>query len=570
MEELSKSQRARLAIRTFKTMADALILRGYYKPSGKSGEKLAESLKLFNPEIYGTMSDSRIVELKGLEYVMDRMPRGIENSNRIILTADEDFHDTSFEKVTPLKRRRQSYIVSEKEICFVISRGLTEVYDILTHITFLNIEAQKIHGQICNKEGETCSEWHDLQHAANQQHLLEGAELDQAIWNLCIILGRTYRETRDTYEYLELHHNKKENSNNGLFSIIHSMGQKIIEEAKSSDNLLTVYFTPSLQEMIGHHKYASLWAKNVKQHLCDRGLQDRPIHVVSANMHSMRNIFYGAGYLKTNSRNVPSDLYDMISDIRDIDKEIKLYAADFGFSSLVDLTESTIDIMVIDTTKNIPFNLHESIRCDFSYLEKEKPVILVIDYAFGTQAFDIFDELLCPYRIEEKTVVFNIVSISVMGKAGTLPGKKGDIMLATAHVMEGTTNNYIVDNDLDVKDFDEGYPIHVGPMVTVLGTSLQNRDVLAKFHTSNWKAIGLEMEGGHFQRAISAAIIQGHISRKVKTRYAYYASDNPLYSGQTLASGSMGVEGIAPTYMITRVLLEKIVNPLPAPIVCVS
>ncbi|MBU1231340.1 MAG: hypothetical protein KKD01_06660 [Proteobacteria bacterium] len=569
MEELSKSQRARLAIRTFKTMADALILRGYYKPSGKSGEKLAESLKLFNPEIYGTMSDPRIVELKGLEYVMDRMPRGIERCNRIILTADEDFHDTSFEKVTPLKRRRLSYIVSEKEICFVISRGLTEIYDILTHITFLNIEAQKIHGQICNKEGETCSEWHDLKNAATQQHLLEGAELDQAIWNLSIIVGRTYRETRDCYESLELHHNKKENSNNGLFSIIHSMGQKVIEETKSIDDLLTIYFTPSLQEMIGHHKYASLWAKNVKQHICDRGLQDRPIHVVSANMHSMKNIFYGAGYLKKNGRTVSEDLYDMVADIRDFDKEINAYAADYGFSSFVDTSESTIDVMIIDTARNIPFNLHESIQCDFNYLEKEQPVILVIDYAFGTQAFDIFDELLCPYRQNGKTVTFHIVSISVMGKAGTLPGNKGDIMLATAHVMEGTTNNYIVDNDLDIKDFDEGYPIHIGPMVTVLGTSLQNRDVLEKFHTSNWKAVGLEMEGGHYQRAISAAIIQGHISRKVKTRYAYYASDNPLHSGQTLASGSMGVEGIAPTYMITRVFLEKIVNPLP-PAVCES
>ncbi len=565
MEELSKSQRARLAIRTFKTIAEALLLRGYYKPSGKSGEKLAEALKLFNPEIYGTMSDPRIVELKGLEYVMDRMPRGIEKCNRIILTADEDFQDTTFEQVIPLKRRRHSYIVSEKEICFVISRGLTEIYDILTHITFLNIESQKIHSQICNKEGGTSSEWHDLEYAATQQHLLEGADLDQAIWNLSIILGRTYRETRSTFESLERHHNKKENSNNGLFSIIYSMGQKIIAESESKDDLLTIYFTPSLQEMIGHHKYASLWAKNVKHHLYERGLEDRPIHVVSANMHSMKNIFYGAGYLKAIGKSVPEDLYDMIAEIRDFDKEVNEYAADFGFSFLVDTSGSSIDVMVVDTVENKPFNLHESIRCDFDYLEKERPVILVIDYSFGTQAFDILDELLCPCHLDEKTVVFHIESINIMGKAGTLPGKKGDIMLATAHVMEGTPNNYIVDNDLDITDFDEGYPIHIGPMVTVLGTSLQNRDILSRFHTSNWKAVGLEMEGGHFQRAISAAIIQGHISKNVKTRYAYYASDNPLLSGQTLASGSMGVNGIAPTYMITRVFLEKIINP-PLPI----
>jgi hypothetical protein len=46
----------------------------------------------------------------------------------------------------------------------------------------------------------------------------------------------------------------------------------------------------------------------------------------------------------------------------------------------------------------------------------------------------------------------------------------------------------------------------------------------------------------------------------MKTRYAYYASDNPLVSGETLASGPMGQEGIVPTYMITKVILEKILN----------
>ncbi len=71
------------------------------------------------------------------------------------------------------------------------------------------------------------------------------------------------------------------------------------------------------------------------------------------------------------------------------------------------------------------------------------------------------------------------------------------------------------------------------------------------------------MEGAHYQRAINAAIIQGHISSQMKTRYAYYASDNPLMSGQTLASGSMGEEGIVPTYMITKVILNKILNQSP-------
>jgi hypothetical protein len=560
MQDLTKAQKARLAIRTFQTLADALTLRGNYRPSGKSGEKLAESLKLFSPEIYGSMVDSRIMELQGLEYVIDRMPRGIEKCNRIILTGNEDFQNTTFEQVIPLKRRRISYVVSENEICFVITKGLTEVYDILTHITFLSIESQKIQEQVCDKEGKTSSEWHDLGKAARGELVLEGAVLDQAIWNLSILLGRTYRETRETYEsMMRTHHGQR--YNNGLFSIIYSMGERIIREIRSPDEQLTIYFTPSLQEMIAHHKYASKWAEAVKLHLVQHGFQERPLHIISANMHSVKNILYGAGALQVTGEVVPTSLYDMIPKLKDREEEVQAFAGQHGFTFLPDGSGSNIDVMVIDPVAIDHSSLHPELNIDKEYIATTKPVIVVMDYAFGTQAFEVMDELLRPDRIGDKILTFNFSSISIMGKAGILPGKKGDIMLATAHVMEGTAHNYIVANDLRASDFGENVNVYAGPMVTVLGTSLQNRDVLERFYSSSWKAVGLEMEGGHYQQAINAAVIQGHISSQVRIRYAYYASDNPLHGGQTLAAGSMGVEGIAPTYLITKVLIQKILNP---------
>jgi hypothetical protein len=191
-------------------------------------------------------------------------------------------------------------------------------------------------------------------------------------------------------------------------------------------------------------------------------------------------------------------------------------------------------------------------------MNAEKPVLLVMDYAFGTQAFEAMDELLKPWKYEGAERKLNVQSISVMGKAGTLSGMRGDIMLATAHVLEGTPHNYSVEGDLAEKDFEADVNVIVGPIITVLGTSLQNRDVLKKFRETSWNAVGLEMEGGHYQRAINAAMIRGHISKDAKLRYAYYASDNPLISGETLAAGAMGEAGIRPTYMITKVILEKI------------
>jgi len=98
-------------------------------------------------------------------------------------------------------------------------------------------------------------------------------------------------------------------------------------------------------------------------------------------------------------------------------------------------------------------------------------------------------------------------------------------------------------------------------MVTVLGTSLQNKYILNYFKSTSWKAIGLEMEGAHYQKAIQiASKIRGHIAEDVKLRYAYYASDNPLHSGSTLASGGLGTKGVKPTYGITEVILNQILK----------
>jgi hypothetical protein len=349
--------------------------------------------------------------------------------------------------------------------------------------------------------------------------------------------------------------------NNGLFSIIYDMGQRVISEIKSPDEHLTIYFTPSLQEMIGHHRYASAWARAVKEHLIERQLHERPLHIISANMHSVKNVLYGAGALREMGADVPSSLFEMIPAIKGKDDETGAFAQRYGFSFLADTSGSSIDVMVIDSnaiTGELP---HPELTIDIEYIQKEKPVIVVMDYAFGTQAFEVMDELLRPYHFEEEAIALRFHSIAIMGKAGILPGKKGDIMLATAHVMEGTPHNYIVANDLRMSDFAGKADVYVGPMVTVLGTSLQNRDVLERFYKSSWKAVGLEMEGGHYQRAINAAVIQGHISSQVRIRYAYYASDNPLRGGETLAAGSMGMEGIAPTYLITKILVQKILNP---------
>jgi len=557
MEDEERARKARLAISTFQIMSSAFLLRGYYRFSGKTGQTLEDALRSLSPEIYGSMNDPRITELKGLEYVLDRLPKGIEQCNRIVMMAQEDLKGTSFEEIIPPKRRRLSYRVGDNEMSMVVSRGSSEVYDILTHLTFLYIEAKKIYRNVRDEEENLSREWRRLEKHVNHGGELEGAELDKAVWDLSLILGRTFQETKETFAYLQK--NKEQtNSSNGIFHVIYNLG-RLIEREKDSGELLEVRFTPSLVGVIMNQVYGKRWVATIKDKLTKQGLLDRPLHIISANLHSVVNLLYGYETFKGElSKKQTHDIYKSIQNFSDKGQKVKKVAEKFGFQELKDVSGSQIDCQIIDTAALDPVEIHPEMKISKQVMNAEMPVLLVMDYAFGTQAFEAMDELLKPWKPEGSERKLNVKSISIMGKAGTLPGIKGDIMLATAHVLEGTPHNYSVDGDLTVKDFETDVNVFVGPIITVLGTSLQNRDVLQKFQMTSWNAVGLEMEGGHYQRAINAAMIRGHIAKDVKLRYAYYASDNPLASDQTLAAGAMGEAGIRPTYMIAKVILEKI------------
>ena len=230
---------------------------------------------------------------------------------------------------------------------------------------------------------------------------------------------------------------------------------------------------------------------------------------------------------------------------------------------LEDNSGTNLTVQVFDTTKIDVKKLPATISWSQEFVDNNKPLLVVMDYAFGEQAYEVMDELLKPFEpVPDEKIPMNIASISIMGKAGILMGGKGDIMVPTAHVFEGTADNYPFENDFTADDFKEnGLGVCEGPMITVLGTSLSNKDILRYFLKSSWEAIGLEMEGAHYQKAIQAASkIRNSINSDVRLRYAYYASDNPLVTGHTLASGALGVDGVKPTYLITVKILNKIAD----------
>ena len=559
MSEIKKLARTRAqestnAIEKLYISMRHLFSRGFYKPMGVSGETLRKSLLLLRPEIYGSIAEDRI-ELNGLTYVIERLPKGIEECQYINLTADEGYKNSHFEAIIPPKRRRNCYRIDKDQMNIEITRGRSEIYDILTHLTFLFIESHKIQERVTLNEGEDFTrEWKHLEDIVLHQKHISEKEREVTLVHLGNILGRSFDEVLTIYKTFAT----KENPDR-FFQLIFWLGKLAINEVLENKKR-TVIFSSILVQEIGHHIYGEIWANNIKKVLKNNHLLERPIHIISANMHSVLNSVYAKSALPKEAKNLKGfEIYQLLSNenSKPIQKKVKDFASKNGLIYIKDTSGTNINVQIIDTAK-INFDI---LTFSKKANAKENPVIIVMDYAFGEQAYETMDELLKPYICDKKTKThLDVKSISIMGKAGILEGGKGDVMIPSAHIFEGTADNYPFKNQLKKEDL-EGFGVKSfdGSMISVLGTSLQNKDLLKFFHDSTWNVIGLEMEGAHYQKAIqSASRIRGNISENVQVRYAYYASDNPLETGATLASGGLGMTGVTPTYAITQKILEQI------------
>ena len=547
-----RAQESRAAVERLYIAMRHLFIRGSYKPLGMSGEAMIEALMVLRPEIYGTLFHPERIELDGLLYVFQRLPKGIESCRLIRMVSREGYSEAGFPSLIAPKRKRNAYRIDEEQMFIEMTRGRSDIYDIMTHLTFLYIESEKIRKNSIDFKGEKSKEWLFLEKWVLEKKDENHADLPVAFTHLSTILRRTYQETVSACHKFE-----SDPHLNSLFEIVYWMGAlSMNESALKIDREIS--FSVALREHLGHHLHGESWAQNIKLFLQKNNLIDRPIHLISANMHSVMNSLYAEKALAgTFSEETSMEEMAKILSMEEnghLRRAVHDYAVENGLHPIEDISGTNIPVQIIDLQK-IKSN---------KAINKEKPLLLVMDYAFGEQAYETFDELFRPWGEDVTHRNLSFASVSVIGKAGILKGEKGDIMIPTAHVFEGTADNYPVDNDLVPADFEgNDLGVYYGPMVTVLGTSLQNKDILNYFLYSSWHAIGLEMEGAHYQKAIqSASKIRNNIPQDLPIRYVYYASDNPLETGSTLASGSLGLEGVKPTYLCTKIVLQKIFDSL--------
>ena len=268
--------------------------------------------------------------------------------------------------------------------------------------------------------------------------------------------------------------------------------------------------------------------------------EDVDIHIVSSNTHSVLNCLSTWVHKKAsmiinrdghkNIENKTDQLYaclkELMNEKPELLKERSSIDKDNGIFHLNKINLSNIDVSIIDLRK-----LSQHIDPYLIGLNcQKKSILFTIDHAYGKQAEPIIRKLILLFGKKIK-------SISIFGKAGSITGERGELMIPNSFIIQENDVPYpIIPVDISEHDFvDVGWRrrIHYGPMLTVLGILMQNSEMLW-FYRHFWKVIGMEMEGGYFLQEINRAKTQNLIDPNIILRFVYYISD-PIRRNENLS-----------------------------------
>ena len=196
--------------------------------------------------------------------------------------------------------------------------------------------------------------------------------------------------------------------------------------------------------------------------------------------------------------------------------------------------------------------------------EGSDAVIINVNYPLGLAAY----YLLSQVGVAEEA----IQGIYVLGKAATLNGRIGDVMISNVVYDEHSNNTYWFDNCFG---YDSLAPYLVfGDLldnqkaVTVKGTYLQNQGYLDFFYREAYTVV--EMEAGPYLSAMceelfprrypdgEAVNLQTAMRGGIDLGILHYASDTPYTRAQTLGARGLDFFGMDSTYASTIAILRRI------------
>ncbi|MBN1963430.1 MAG: hypothetical protein JW910_02215 [Anaerolineae bacterium] len=512
-------------------------------------------------------------DISALVYASLRLPLCIREAGLVVLgQSDEVFSSggygavPSWRRVSARGRRRRMHFDGSRILAVYIA-SRSDIDDLIPTLTAYQIEWNKLHNLL---QGEVLKLF--LAHHRNRRDPLADAELK--------VLADALNLTLEDIQRLQ-----------AVWDADFMM--MLADMAAGPKNISLQLLAGSLMH---YRKATSRWWDALVRHAAEHDikLRERPVYFVSSNTHSLPNLLTGfarrweadlLAYLhekrhqdllaeyeaistRQDTRNHNNLLYyvqkkylqDCTADawerIAAEEQGIGLYriTSERGFdveAQVIDLARLRLD-WVDERLSRLP---------DLERLHESNAIILNIDYPLGLAAYELLNEVA--YQTGA------LLGVYVMGKAATLNGRIGDVMLPNVVHDEHSQNTYLIGNCFTAGDvapyLTDGTVLDNQKAISARGTFLQNPRYMDVFYREGYTII--EMEAGPYLSGIYEAVRpKRHPTNEIVYLYGtpfdvgflHYASDTPMTKGHNLGAGSLSYAGVDPTYGAAVAILRRI------------
>lgn len=546
-----------------------LYIRTYYSLLRSSAEIQIRTLE----EVHADMASSLHVNARSPEpdmpafiYSSLRLPACISGVERVILGQSAEVFQRrgvgdvrAWQPIAARARRRRSYYDGDGTLaCYIASRS--DIDDILPMLTAFQIEWNKLHirmqGAQVRQFLKSRNDGEDALAALALGIGIDPADLDR----LRQVWGDAFWPNMDAI----------------------SRGPKRMRVRLLAGSL------------VDYQRATQQWWKDVEEAI--PSILQRPVYFVSSNTHSLVNLLTGFALRRQ------ADLIRMVHEpgfegLQAEWKEVEAEGArgareNFLYYALRKSLESgrgraveaeraraevecgvrrfrseqsfDVEIQVLELARIRPDWVDPRLRGpEMDRLRSSEALIVNIDYPLGMAAFHILSHLAA--RVGEVRGVY------VLGKAATLNGVVGDVMLPAVVHDEHSQNTYLIENCFSASNVGEdltvGSVLDNQKAVSVRGTFLQNVRFMDVFYREGYTDI--EMEAGPYLSAVYEMFRpKRHPENEVVTLYSlpfelgilHYASDKPMNRGRNLAAASLSYHGLEPTYAGSLAILRQVLR----------
>lgn len=515
-----------------------------------------------------TKSREDSLDISALVYTLLRLPEVIFYVKKVILgqsaanLASYGYGDVeTWQEVSAKARRRRCFYDGGQILaCYIASRS--DIDDVIPALTTLQIEWNKLHFLL--------------------NTLPEG-----------LLVSAT---PSDPYSFQQLarHLQIKEEELARLYTLMGDNFYRYMSRIASETSDLTVQLVSG--SLNDYRKATEIWWTNIEVQL--PAVTKRPIYFVSSNTHSLANLLSGfsltkraelLNFIQEDEPSLQAEWEEMQQDANKASQENFFYYAmrtylsahpesslaaeqiafeeDRGITRLssvhsFDVEANVMELYKLNPTTIDPRLVPEGDSSHLGFLQDSDAMILNIDYPLGFAAYNLLT------KIAENSN--KILGIYIMGKAASLNGVRGDVVLPNVVYDEHSRNTYLFNNNFTAADIapnlNFGTVLDNQKAVSVMGTFLQNRNILDVVYREGYTDV--EMEAGPYLSAIYELFRpQRHPIDEIVNLYGvpfdlgilHYVSDTPYSKGKNLGAGGLSYFGMDSTYAVSVAILKRII-----------